>query len=293
MLKKNIFFVLLFFVGILLTVIFVLQIQKQDDKIFFSYPTWGVYFAWEQVPLDENNYFNKQRFDKEFTISGNNLYQFYLYIKRYPLYIPYIEEELKKAGIPDDFKYLPIAESALRDDVVSHAGAGWIWQFVPETGKNYGLIIDEYVDERYNFEKSTQAAVRYLQVLHKKFDNWTLAAAAYNRWENGIQRALDSQKVDNYYELYLNEETSRYVFRIIAIKYLIEWYFEKKGIIDGIVGGIYKQPHTEVVSVEKIENLLDWSIENGHSYRDIRVLNPWILWQTLPQWEWSIRVLKK
>lgn len=292
MLKKNILFVCLFCIWIIGAMLLALQIQKQEDKIFFSYPQWDIYFSGERVPLDEKWYFNRQRFDKEFTISGNNLYQFYLYVKRYPVYIPYIEKKLQQSGIPDDFKYLAIAESALRDDVVSSAGAGGIWQFMPETGKQYGLQVNDFVDERYNFEKSTDAAIEYLSLLYEKFWNWTLAAAAYNRGENAIARALESQQVDNYYDLYLNEETSRYVFRILAIKYLIEWYFEKKSLIDKIVWWVYSIPETQVVQVSEIENLVSWCIENGYNYRDVKVLNPWILGNTLPEGEWNIKVLK-
>lgn len=292
MLKKN-FIWLLLFLGIIVVFLFlVLQIEKEEDKIFFSYPEWQLDFAWEVIPLEWKDYFNRQRFDKEFTITGNNLYQFYLYIKRYPLYIPYIEEELKKNGIPDDFKYLAIAESALRDDVVSSAGAGGIWQFMPETGKQYNLQVNEFIDERYNFEKSTQSAIEYLNFLYDKFWNWTLAAASYNRWENAIARALQAQQVDNYYDLYLNDETSRYVFRIVAIKYLIEWYFEKKSLIDKIVGGVYALPETINIRAGAIPDLVSWAIENWHSYRDVKVLNPWILWDTLPEWEWEIKVLQ-
>lgn len=292
MLKKNFLFLLLF-LGILLVFLFlILQIEKEEDKIFFSYPEWELEFAWEVIPLEWKDYFNRQRFDKEFTITGNNLYQFYLYIKRYPLYIPYIEEELKKNGIPDDFKYLAIAESALRDDVVSSAGAGGIWQFMPETGKQYNLQVNEFIDERYNFEKSTQSAIQYLNYLYEKFWNWTLAAASYNRGENAISRAMESQKVDNYYDLYLNDETSRYVFRIVAIKYLIEGYSEKKNLIDTIVWWVYSLPETWTVTTGAIADLVSWAIENGYSYRDIKVLNPWILWESLPEGEWEIKVLR-
>lgn len=292
MLKKNIIFICVFLFGVIFVLLFVLQIKKQDDKIFFSYPVGKIYFSWEEVPLDGDNYFNKQRFDKEFTISWNNLYQFFLYIKRYPVYIPYIEQELAEAGIPDDFKYLAIAESALRDDVVSSAGAGGIWQFMPGTAKQYGLQVNEFVDERYNFEKSTQSAIEYLSFLHNKFNNWTLAAASYNRWENAIMKALNTQQVDNYYDLYLNEETSRYVFRIVAIKHLIEGYFEKKGVIDSIIGGVYKVPDTAEIRVSKIDNILEWSIENDYNYRDIRSLNPWILQDSLPEGDWKVKVFR-
>ncbi len=265
---------------------------REEKNLVFSYPKWDIEFADEKIPISWRDYINKEKFDKEFLLSWDISYQFYLYIKRYPVYIPYIEEKLKEEWIPDDFKYLAIAESALREDVISNAWAWWIWQFMPETGKRFWLIINEYVDERFNFEKSTDAAINYLNILYDKFWNRTLVAAAYNRWEWWIKRALKEQWVSSYYDLYLNEETSRYVFRIVAIKYLIEDYFNKKWFIDSIVGGVYKKPDTEFISVDSVDNLVDWSKERWINYKLLRVLNPWILWDSLPDWEWEIKVLK-
>ena len=284
----GILFLLLFWVFLLS------KFQKANDTLVFPYPSWMLEFSWEKVPIDGvDDFFNKERFDKEFLLTSNNLYQFYLYVKRYPLYIPYIEEKLKKAHIPDDFKYLPIAESALRDDVVSSAGAGGIWQFMPETAKRYGLRVDDFIDERYHFEKATDAAILYIQDLYKIFWNWTLVAAAYNRWENGLKRALENQWVNNYYDLYLNEETSRYVFRILAIKYVMLSYFERKEFIDRLIGWIPEKPHTKEVSVSQISDLAVWSQENGYNYKDVKIFNRWIIWESLPQGDWKIRVLEK
>ncbi len=292
MLKRNILFLFTFLCFLLLGIFLVFSFGKDEKNIFFSYPEGDIHFAGENVPISTSNYYNKQRFDKEFTISGNNLYQFYLYVKRYPLYIPYIEEQLKASDIPNDFKYLPIAESALRNDVVSSAGAAGIWQFMPETAKQYGLRVDEFVDERYNFQKSTESAIAYLKELHRQFDDWSLVAASYNRWENAIAKALRDQDVDNYYDLYLNKETSRYVFRIIAIKYLVEWYLKQKWLIDTFIGGVYHPPETEILSVNQITDILQWSKQEEYSYRDIKILNPRIIWNTLPEGQWEIIVLK-
>lgn len=279
---------------LLLWVFLLSKFQKVSDTLVFPYPSWNIEFAGEVVPIESaDDFFNKERFDKEFLLTSNNLYQFYLYVKRYPLYIPYIEEKLKLSQIPDDFKYLPIAESALRDDVVSSAGAGGIWQFMPETAKRYGLRVDEYVDERYHFEKATDAALSYIQDLYKLFWNWTLVAAAYNRWENGLRRAMDNQWVETYYDLYLNEETSRYVFRILAIKYVMLSYFERKNLIDTVIWWVSQNPSTHEISVSEIWNLATWSQENWYNYKDIKILNRWIIGESLPKWEWKIRVLKK
>lgn len=292
MLKRNFLFLFLFLCVLYAIIFFIFSFGEDEKNIFFSYPKGDIYFAEEKVPISPDNYYNKQRFDKEFTISGNNLYQFYLYVKRYPLYIPYIEEQLLLNNIPNDFKYLPIAESALRNDVVSSAGAAGIWQFMPETAKQYGLRVDEFVDERYNFQKSTESAITYLQELYRQFGDWSLVAASYNRWENAIAKALKDQEVDNYYDLYLNEETSRYVFRIIAIKYLIEWYLKQKWLIDTFIGWVYHPPETKILSITQIPDILQWSKQEGYSYRDIKILNPWIIWNTLPEGEWEILVLK-
>lgn len=269
------------------------KFTKEKSSIVFSYPDEILSFAWEQIPLDATHFSVKERFDKEYLLTSNNLYQFYLYVKRYPLYIPYVEAELKKNNIPDDFKYLPIAESALRNNVVSHAWAAGIWQFMPETAKAYWLIVNEHVDERYHFEKSTQAAIEYFKVLYKKFDNWTLVAAAYNRGENGLQRALDDQNVENYYDLYLNEETSRYVFRIMAIKYVMQSYFQKKDFIDRVIGGVYSLPSTQELELSEISDIKQWCLENNLSYQNFRLLNPWVLGNTLPEWNWKIKILSQ
>lgn len=293
MLKRNYIIFIVVIIGVFLIVLLtLLNLLKTEKNFIFTYPEWEINFSLEVTPFNWRNYFNKKKFDKEFLISSNNLFQFYLYIKRYPIYIPYIEKELKEAWIPDDFKYLAIAESALRDDVVSNAWAAWIWQFMPETAKRFDLIINEYVDERYNFMKSTQAAIIYINFLYNKFWSRTLAAAAYNRWEWWIEKALLNQDVTSYYDLYLNEETSRYVFRILAIKYLIEDYFDKKGIIDHIVWWVYVIPNTKIVKVNEISNIMLFAKQNGTTYKTLKLLNPWILWNSLPEWEREIILLK-
>ncbi len=289
--KKYIIYVL-----IILTVLFwgyyFLWDDKEDNNLIFSYPEDDIVFAWKKIPMSWDDYINKQRFDKEFLVSWNSLYQFYLYIKRYPLYIPYIEERLSEEGIPKDFKYLPIAESALREDIVSSAWAWGIWQFMPETAERFWLIVNDEVDERFNFEKSTDAALKYLKFLYEEFWDRTLAAAAYNRWEGGISKALETQWVDNYYDLYLNEETSRYVFRIVSIKYLILDYFNKKSLIDSIIWWVYENPETKIINAKSIANLVYWCNENGYNYKSVKVLNPWILGNSLPLGDWEIKVLK-
>ncbi len=292
--KKSIFYPLLIFIIVVITLIFVSFFwSKNSYNLIFTYPKLSqIEFAWEKVPFDGKHFYNKERFDKEYIITSNTLYQFFLYVKRYPNYIPYIEKKLKEYDIPDDFKYLAIAESALRSDVVSSAWANGIWQFMPDTWKEYGLVINDFVDERNNFEKSTDAAMQHIWELYKDFWNRTLVAAAYNRWKNGLKRSMKEQDVESYYDLYLNDETSRYVFRILAIKYILEDYFNKKHIIDFFIGSPYEVPDTKIISLWKVENLLEWAQKNNQNYNTLKLLNPWILSDSLPDGQWQIKILK-
>lgn len=279
----------------ILTIVFNNFYRKNNSvntNIIFSYPWNNLDFAGEKLPSLNENYFIKEKFDKEFLNTSYNLYQFFLYIKRFPIYITYIEEKLKENNIPLDFKYLPIAESALRNDVVSNAGAAGIWQFMPETAREYGLMVNDDIDERYNFEKATDSAIKYLSYLYKMFEDRTLVAAAYNRWQNGIKNALKDQNVDNYYDLYLNEETSRYVFRILSIKYVVLDYENKKDYIDTVIGWLYNPPKTETLFVGKINNLKKWSLEQWQNYQTVKNLNMWIKKDFLPEWKWWVKILK-
>ncbi len=265
------------------------KIEKLDITKIISFS--DINFAWEKTPFDDSHYFNKEKLIRELNITRYNTYQTILYHKREQLYFPIIEKKLKDAWVPDDFKYLAVAESALKNDALSDANAWGIWQFIPETGKRFWLKIDDKIDERYNFEKETDAAVAYFLKLYRDFWDWTLVAAAYNRWENGIQRALTDQKVKSYYDLYLNDETSRYVFRIIAIKYImLNRYkiYDKTELWDQ-----FEQPNTSEISVNKIDNLKDWASKNWYTYMSIKLLNQWIIWDWLPDWNWKLKVMKK
>ena len=300
MTPKNISKNLLFFIFFLtFSILFIGIFQRSffpspsQNSIIFSYPKDDLVFAGVTLKNMNDNYLIKERFDKEFLNVSYNLYQFFLYVKRLPLYMHYIEEQLEISGLPDDLKYLPIAESALRNDVVSSAGAAGIWQFMPDTARDYWLIVNDDIDERYHFEKSTQAALKYLDFLYKKFEDWPLALASYNRWQNAISRALSDQWVNNFFDLYLNEETSRYFFRILAIKYVIEDYETKKENIDHIIGGVYEIPQTQKIKVKSITNLKDWAKQNNYDYLTLRSLNRWIIWEKLPEWNWEIEVIEK
>lgn len=181
-------------------------------------------FASEDVIVDrESNPLGLQKLEQELLVNQFSLYQFLLYHKRSHQYFPYIESYLSESGIPDDIKYLAVAESGLQYDALSHAGARGIWQLMPDTARQYGLRVDKYIDERLNFERSTRSAAAYLLDLKKKFGTWTLAAAGYNRGLSGLQRDMDAQPTaKNYYDLILNAETGNYIYRVVAIKYLME-----------------------------------------------------------------------
>ncbi|MFN3640851.1 MAG: lytic transglycosylase domain-containing protein, partial [Flavobacterium sp.] len=176
-------------------------------------------FAGEPVPLHIIDV--KERFDREMIINTNLHSTTTLVIKRANRLFPVMEPILKKHGVPDDFKYLAVIESGLVN-AVSPAGARGVWQFMEQTAKERGMEVNAIVDERYHLEKSTEAACKYLLEAKKKFGNWTLAAAAYNAGMAGVSKHISNQLVDDYYDLLLVEETSRYVFRILALKEIMQ-----------------------------------------------------------------------
>jgi membrane-bound lytic murein transglycosylase D len=173
-------------------------------------------FCDERVPIEVQDI--GERLEKELLISLWDRPQVILWLKRSKRYLPYMEEMLKDAELPDDIKYIAIAESALRPHVSSKKGAKGFWQFMTDTGRRYGLTVNEYIDERRNLFASTQAAIGYFRDLHKKLGSWTLAAAAYNMGEQGVEAEILEQGTDYYYHLYLPIETQRFVFRILSVK---------------------------------------------------------------------------
>ena len=176
-------------------------------------------FCGESVPLEEQEI--RERLEKELLLTLWDRPQVILWIKRSARYMPLIEELLKEQHMPDDLKYIAIAESALRPHVGSPKKAIGFWQFMAATGRKYDLKIDSEKDERRNIFKSTQAAIMYFKDLYDLFGSWTLAAAAYNMGEEGLQAEILVQKTNNYYRLYLPLETQRYVFRVISAKIIL------------------------------------------------------------------------
>ena len=174
----------------------------------------------EMVPLDISQV--RERFEKEKLLSLTNRAQVVLWLKRTTRYFPYIEEMLRENNLPDDLKYLAVAESALLMHAGSSKGARGVWQLMPQTARKYGLIVDDNFDERRNLYLSTPAALTYLKDLHERFGSWSLAMAAYNMGEAGLAAEILEQVITDYYTLYLPLETQRFLFRILAIKRIIE-----------------------------------------------------------------------
>lgn len=183
-------------------------------------PAGHITFCGERVPVEIQDV--KERFEREILISSLDQAQVILWLKRSRRYLPYIEQALKESGMPDDLKYIIIAESALKPNATSNKGAVGYWQFIPETGKSYGLTVNGNKDERRNFFASTRAALSYLKNLYGMFGSWTLAAAAYNMGEEGLLAEINEQETDDFYRLYLYNETQRYIFRILSIKLIMQ-----------------------------------------------------------------------
>lgn len=177
-------------------------------------------FCGETVPLDESEV--RERLEKELLLNLWDRAQVILYLKRMGRYFPYIEKVLERNGLPDDLKYVAVAESALLPHIGSSAGAVGYWQFIPSTGRQYGLQIDREKDERRNLFSATRAATAFFAKLYSDFGSWTLAAAAYNMGEAGLSRRIKAQGTRSYYHLYLPLETQRYIFRILAVKLILE-----------------------------------------------------------------------
>ena len=229
-------------------------------------------FAGETVPMEIPDV--RERLDRELHINTYWHNNTIFLIKRANRWLPQIEEILAEYGIPEDFKYVSVIESSLVNDT-SPAGAVGFWQFMKGTARDYNLEVGTDVDERYHPIKATHAAARYLKKAYEKFGNWTTVAAAYNRGMAGVNRALDRQKVESYYDLYLNHETSRYMFRVLAIKEIIENPGKYGFEIDE--EHLYQPEPLSYIEVrESIPDLVNWSVENGINYKLLKRHNPWL-----------------
>jgi len=249
--------------------------MKQLPQVIRSVPiAEKVDLGGERVPIDRFDV--KERLDRELMVNSywhSNTIQA---IKLSNRFFPVIEPILAEEGVPDDFKYLAVAESDLRLKT-SYAGAKGYWQFMKASGKQYGLEINDEVDERYHIERSTRAAAKYIKDLYDRFGSWTAAAAAYNMGPTRLKRITSEQSSKNYFDLNLNDETSRYVFRVLAFKYILQ---------DPESYGFYIQPEEKykplndyyIVRVDQSVN--DWAkfaSDYRISYRDLKVYNPWLI----------------
>lgn len=229
-------------------------------------------FAGERVPIEDPDVY--ERLDREFLVNTYWQSNGLLYIKRANKYFPIIEPILKRNNIPDDFKYLALIESGLTN-AVSPAGASGFWQFMKSAAKEYGLEVGDEVDERYHLEKATQAACDYLNAAKRSTGSWTMAAAAYNAGVAGMNRQANLQETNNYYDLWLNNETSRYVFRILAVKEIMKnpkkygFIFDKRHLYNEL-------PTYSVMIDSSITNLISFAKQYNITYKDLKIYNPWL-----------------
>ncbi|MCX6270401.1 MAG: transglycosylase SLT domain-containing protein [Bacteroidetes bacterium] len=229
-------------------------------------------FAGEKVPMDI--FWVREAYDRELLTNVYWHSSTFLMLKRTNRYLPVIEPILKKNEIPDDFKYLALAESNF-SNTVSPAGASGFWQFLKETGERYGLEINEEVDERYNLAKSTEAACRYFRDAYNRFGSWTLAAAAYNAGIENVTKPMTQQRSTDFYSTLLNQETTRYLFRIMAMREVFlnpeqyGFHFRKKDLYPVI-------PVTEVIIDSTLTNLASFAIDRGLNYKILKEFNPWL-----------------
>jgi len=252
--------------------------QKAKQGFTQSYQVYSIElpaelsFANEKISLQDQDVL--ERYDRELLTNVYWQSQMLLYIKRAGRFFPVIERILKEQQIPEDFKYLAVAESGLQL-VVSPAGAAGYWQFLDKTGKHYGLEVSDEVDERYHLEKSTLAACAYFKDAYAQFGSWALVAASYNMGIEGVKRQMRSQHLNTYEDLYLNTETSRYLFRILAIKEVME-NPEKYGF-HVPYNHLYKEPSSITLLADiSVSSLIELAHDNGTNYKLIKWFNPWL-----------------
>lgn len=270
--------------GIILTTIvffFLFGFQYQDNKdgksnnqLIAAQPEIPneVYLFGEKVPLE--NFEVYERLDRELVVNTYWHSSTILALKRAARWFPVIEPILKKNNVPVDFKYLAVAESNL-ENVVSPAGATGFWQFIKSAATEYGLEVNEEVDERYHVEKSTEAACKYIKDAYSKFGSWTMAAAAYNAGLNGISKWSSIQKTNIYYNLTLGVETSRYIARVAAIKIIMEnpqkygYYLNENDFYKPL-------KFTEVILDSSVTDFADYAASLGINYKTLKLYNPWL-----------------
>ncbi|MGK9367792.1 lytic transglycosylase domain-containing protein [Melioribacter sp. Ez-97] len=264
------------------------EFKNPEYKVFAPEIPTRIDFCGEPAPMNIEDVY--ERVEREILINVHWNSSTLLNLKRANRWFPVIEPILRKHGVPDDFKYMAVIESNLTN-AVSPAGAAGFWQLTEPAAIKYGLEISKAVDERYDVEKATEAACKYIKDSFAKYKSWTMAAASYNYGTNGIDRQIDRQKEDNYYELYLNEETFRFVARILAIKEIMThpakygYFVEREEL--------YKPYRYKTVNVRHgIKDLADFAKRHGSSYKELKLLNPWLRDNYLPSRKGKIYSIK-
>jgi membrane-bound lytic murein transglycosylase D len=250
------------------------EIQVPTDVTLFG----------ERLPLE--NWEIRERFEREFYYNYNSAWQIVVWWKRSGRYFPMVHAMLESAGLPTDLEYLAVAESGLAN-VKSPANANGFWQFIPGTAKRFGLRVDDAIDERLDPAKATRAAIAYFKYMKSILPTWTLVAAGYNMGEDNVQQAMQWQHATSYWNLYVNDETMRYVFRIAAIKELMS-HADKYGL-DFSDLKPYRTPAVHYVTVSgPVASISDWAYQYGVLYKDVKVLNPWLIGRSIPSGTYQI-----
>lgn len=267
------------------------QLFNEKYYVFALNTPKNLTFAGEKVPVDQFDV--RERMDRELLLNTYWQSQTMLYHKRANRWFPVITPILKRNGIPDDFKYLALAESGFTH-MTSPAGAVGYWQFMEPTAKSYGLEINDEVDERYNVEKATEAACKYFKESYSLLGSWALVAASYNMGIGGIKKQIEKQKVKSYYDLLLNEETFRYLFRVLALKEIISkpkaygYQFRRQDL--------YAPYEYSIVVVDSsISSLVDFAQKFNVNYKYLKLLNPWLRQNSLGNKQrkaYTIKILK-
>lgn len=256
------------------------QNERMDDneKLLNDYNVYALpmpenlNFAGERVPVENPDIL--ERMDRELLVNTYWQSNALLLFKRAHKYFPIIEPILKEEGVPDDLKYLAVIESGLTQ-ARSPANAEGFWQILKGTGKEYGLEVNDNVDERYNIELATRVACKYLKKSYDRFGSWTAAAAAYNAGNYGVSKRLEAQNVAGYYDLLLGEETGRYVFRIVALKEIMS--NPKKYGFNFTKNDLYQPITSYKVEVDTaVTDFVKFSERFGINYKILKIHNPWL-----------------
>lgn len=249
--------------------------QTVQESETFSTPLVPQKVTFCGKTIDLTRFDRHERMDREllaFTYMHSTSIQM---IKKANRYFPVVEPILKANGIPDDFKYLMVIESNLNPTARSVAGAAGLWQFMQTTGREYGLEVNKNIDERYHVEKATVAACKYLKDAYEKYQDWVAVAASYNAGQARISNQLEKQQVSDMLDLYLVEETARYVYRIIAAKIMLAnpsaFGFRLRAT------DLYMPiPYKNITVTKGIANLSEWAKQQGTTYGMLKILNPWL-----------------